>query len=344
MLLGQEGYRIPCTRRVFAPSLIERQTSSRSYEPTLRIVWREYDLAGRPLSPEREGYQSFHARCPSRYHSFSTPTIKPTHYIHIGLVTFLWANERCIIVSPLVLTIVIVESALQLVPKEIQSYTQIKQYAKRRQKNPDEVLLDRAFHHSAMQKLARKLGSGQVARMGRPDIVHGTLLQILETPLNWEQQLRVLIHTQDEQVITINPKIRLPKNYVRFVGLMEQLLVQKRVPESGDALMRVERRDLKQILKELGSDYRLGFSILGKPGLMRNVTKKATAFENPSAFIGGFPRGHFTENTRRFLDGIYCVDREPLDAWVVAGRFVYDFEWAIGVAQRRIDASSKQNG
>jgi len=244
----------------------------------------------------------------------------------------------------LVLTIVIAEAALQLVPKEIQSHTLIRQYAKRRQKNPDEVLLDRAFHHSAMQKLARKLGAGQVERMGRPDIVHGTLLQILETPLNWEQQLRVIIHTQDDQVITINPKIRLPKNYVRFVGLTEQLLVQKRVPENGEALMRVERKDLKQVLKELGSDHRLGFSILGKPRLMRNVAEEASEFENPSAFIGGFPRGHFTENTRRLLDAVYCVDRESLDAWVVAGRFVYDFEWAIGVAQGRIDASSKQNG
>jgi hypothetical protein len=28
-----------------------------------------------------------------------------------------------------------------------------------------------------------------------------------------------------------------------------------------------------------------------------------------------------------------------LDAWVVAGRFVYDFEWAIGIAQGRVKHS-----
>jgi rRNA small subunit pseudouridine methyltransferase Nep1 len=236
----------------------------------------------------------------------------------------------------LVLTIVIAESALQLVPKEIQSHAQIKQYAKRRQKNPEEVLLDRAFHHAAMQKLARKEQSRQVERMGRPDIVHNTLLQILETPLNWEQQLRVFVHTQDNQVITINPKIRLPKNYIRFVGLMEQLLVQKRVPERGDTLMQVEKRDLKQIVSGLEPERVLGFSTLGKPTLMRNVADQAREFENPLVFIGGFPRGHFTEETRRLLNAVYSVDRESLDAWVVAGRFVYDFEWAIGLAQGRI--------
>ena len=166
--------------------------------------------------------------------------------------------------SHLVLTIVIAEAALQLVPKEIQSHAQIKQYAKRRQKRAEEVLLDRAFHHAAMLKLARKGPRLQVERMGRPDIVHNTLLQILETPLNWEHQLRVLVHTQDDQVITINPRIRLPKNYVRFVGLIEQLLAQKRVPEKGETLMRVEKSDLRQIVRSAAAEKVLGFSTLGK--------------------------------------------------------------------------------
>jgi rRNA pseudouridine-1189 N-methylase Emg1 (Nep1/Mra1 family) len=28
-----------------------------------------------------------------------------------------------------------------------------------------------------------------------------------------------------------------------------------------------------------------------------------------------------------------------LDAWIVAGRFVYDFEWAIGIAEKRLKPS-----
>jgi len=242
-------------------------------------------------------------------------------------------------VNRLVLTIVIAESALQLVPREIQSHSQIKQYAQRRQKRSEEVLLDRAFHHAAMQKLARRERPLQVERMGRPDIVHNTLLQILETPLNWEHQLRVLVHTQDDQVITINPRIRLPKNYVRFVGLMEQLLVQKRVPETGEMLMQVEKSNLRQIVRSAAAEKVLGFSTQGKPMLMRDVAKQSSGSENALVFIGGFPRGHFREETRRLLNAIYCVDRESLDAWVVAGRFVYDFEWAIGLAQERVKHS-----
>jgi rRNA small subunit pseudouridine methyltransferase Nep1 len=187
-----------------------------------------------------------------------------------------------------------------------------------------------------MMKLARRGDHLQVERMGRPDIIHNTLLQILETPLNWEQHLHILVHTQDEQVIMINPRIRLPKNYIRFVGLMEQLLVQNRVPANGETLMRLEKRDLKQVVRGLKSDRVLGLSVLGKPTLMRDVADQASKAENPVVLIGGFPRGHFAEETRRLLDEVYCVDQKSLDAWIVAGRFVYDFEWAIGVAQGRI--------
>ena len=70
--------------------------------------------------------------------------------------------------------------------------------------------------------------------------------------------------------------------------------------------------------------------------IMRDIAHEASEAESPLAFIGGFPRGHFTDETRRLLDVIYCVDHDSLDAWVVAGRFVYDFEWAIGVAQGRL--------
>ena len=53
------------------------------------------------------------------------------------------------------LILVLADAALQRVPDEISSHPQIKQYASRRGKSPEEVLLDRAFHHSAMKRLAK---------------------------------------------------------------------------------------------------------------------------------------------------------------------------------------------
>lgn len=237
----------------------------------------------------------------------------------------------------MVLTLALVESALLLVPREIQSHAQIKRYAKRREKKPEEVLLDRAFHHAAMLKLAQRGFSVPVEKMGRPDIVHNTLLQVLETPLNWEGQLSVLVHTQDDYVIRINPKVRLPKNYIRFTGLIEQLFAEKRVPLKGEPLLSLEKRDLRGLIRLVSPSRVLGFSTLGKPVLMRSAANQARDFKNPLALIGGFPRGHFSEATQRLTDDLVRVDRESLDAWVVAGRFVYDFEWALGLAQNRVD-------
>jgi rRNA small subunit pseudouridine methyltransferase Nep1 len=235
--------------------------------------------------------------------------------------------------------LVLVEAALQLVPVEIQSHHQIKQYASRRQKRPNEVLLDRAFHHIAMQKLARTSYATPADKMGRPDIVHNTLLQVLETPLNWEGHLLVFVHTQDDHVISISPKVRLPKNYVRFVGLIEQLFLEKRVPKSGHPLLSIEKMTLRQLVEKIMPSRVLGFSTIGIPVLMREAANSAAKSDDPMIFIGAFPRGHFTEGTSRLAEKILRVDHEPLDAWIVAGRFVYDFEWAIGIAENRLKPS-----
>ena len=232
------------------------------------------------------------------------------------------------------LVLVLADAALQRVPDEIRSHPQIEQYASRRGKSPGEVLLDRAFHHSAMKRLARHGFSAE--KMGRPDIVHNTLLQILETPLNWMNKLEVLIHTQDGYLITVNPKIRLPKNYVRFVGLIEQLFKEKKVPKEGEALLSVERATNQQMVRKISPTRIIGLSTLGRPRLLRNVANNVAEFEKPMVLIGAFPRGHFKEDTKRILDETFCVDSSSLTSWIVAGRLVYDFEWSIGIAQARV--------
>lgn len=128
----------------------------------------------------------------------------------------------------------------------------------------------------------------------------------------------------------------MPKNYVRFVGLIEQLFAQKRVPEEGEPLMQLEKGGLQELVRTTHANNVLGFSILGNPVLMRSVAERMRKLENPLVFVGGFPRGHFGRETQSLLNEMCSVDRESLDAWVVAGRFVYDFEWSIGVAQNRI--------
>jgi len=233
------------------------------------------------------------------------------------------------------LTLVFVEAAIQRVPGEIRSHPQIKRYASKRRRSPHEILLDRSFHHSAMKELSRNRGT-LPEKMGRPDIIHNALLQVLETPLNWANYLKVILHTQDGQLITINPKIRLPKNYTRFVGLIEQLFSQKRVPLDGIPLLTMEEVSLEQSVARIAPSKVIGLTRLGNPELLRNVANNIAKEPNPVVFIGAFPRGHFTEETNRLVNETYSVDKQSLDTWIVAGRFVYDLEWSIGIAEKRL--------
>jgi rRNA pseudouridine-1189 N-methylase Emg1 (Nep1/Mra1 family) len=98
----------------------------------------------------------------------------------------------------------------------------------------------------------------------------------------------------------------------------------------------MEDRSLKQCVEKLAPTRVIGFTRIGKPELLRNVANSTAREANPMIFIGAFPRGHFSEDTRRLIDEAYCVDKHSLDTWVVAGRFVYDFEWSIGLAEKRL--------
>jgi rRNA pseudouridine-1189 N-methylase Emg1 (Nep1/Mra1 family) len=57
--------------------------------------------------------------------------------------------------------------------------------------------------------------------------------------------------------------------------------------------------------------------------------------------VGGFPRGHFATGTQQLVSEMFTVDTRSLDAWVVAGRFVYDFEWSMGLAKNRLESTDQ---
>ena len=57
----------------------------------------------------------------------------------------------------------------------------------------------------------------------RPDITHQLLMTLLDSPLNKAGKLKVYIRTAKRVLIDINPKLRVPRTYKRFAGLMGEL-------------------------------------------------------------------------------------------------------------------------
>eukprot|EP00835_Amoeboradix_gromovi_P002727 NODE_160_length_16633_cov_0.230132.p9 type:complete len:216 gc:universal NODE_160_length_16633_cov_0.230132:2896-2249(-) len=87
--------------------------------------------------------------------------------------------------------------------------------------------------------------SAQMKATCRPDILHHSVLQLLDSPLNHSNLLRVYISTQDHQLIELNEKTRLPRTFKRFCGLMCQLLQKMSIKSTqNDTLLRIVKNPI----------------------------------------------------------------------------------------------------
>jgi len=214
------------------------------------------------------------------------------------------------------LNLVLAESALELVPNEIRSLPAVANDAKRRGKDASEILLDRSFHHTAMMKLRDS------EKRGRPDLVHVTLLDITGSPLYLDGMVKAFVHTYDDLVLEFAEKTRIPKNYLRFRGLMEEALVER--PKSG--LIRAYPMGVKNLMRKIGSDLVVGLSVQGKQMTPEELAQMSGSARAPALVVGGFPHGHFTPETISACDQLVRIHPRPLEAHVVASRLVYEVE------------------
>ena len=228
------------------------------------------------------------------------------------------------------LLFVLAEAAIERVPKELWRHPAIVKTARVRRKRPGAMLLDRSLHHSAMR------GLPNAEKRGRPDIAHTTLLAVMGSPLNKAGLLRTYVHTIDGHVITIDPATRLPRNYNRFVGLIEQLYEEGQVPPGGPPLLTIKRERLAELVERLEPSRIIAFTRLGEPMTVEEAMRGLAGLEKPMVIVGGFPHGHFSDEVLSLADELICIDREGLDAWVVASRAIYEFERAIGLPAERL--------
>jgi len=231
------------------------------------------------------------------------------------------------------LTLVLVESALETIPKQLWNHGAIKKISEQRHKHPRFIVLDRSYHHSAMRKLELS------EKRERPDIVHFALLEALGSPLNKEKLLQVHVHTFNDYVISVKAETRLPRNYNRFVSLMEQLFELGRIPpaQAEAPLLRAERQTLTQLVHDqVKPSYVLALSRIGKRKTLEEAISKLTREERPTVFVGGFPHGHYSKGTTMLADEIVSIDKDMLETWTVVSRVTYEFERILSLHKKRL--------
>jgi rRNA small subunit pseudouridine methyltransferase Nep1 len=230
-----------------------------------------------------------------------------------------------------VLNLVLAESALETIPRQLWRHPLIRSYVEDRRKKAQFLLLDRSYHHAAM----RNLLWGE--KRGRPDIVHFSLLEALGTPLSKEGLLQVYVHTISNCVISIKRETRLPRNYNRFLGLFEQLFELRQIPSSGPPLLTLtENTILSRLVKKIKPDYIVAFSREGNFRTLQESISEFSDKKNPLAIVGGFPHGSFTKDTLKLADQVVAIDRQMLETWTLTARIIYEYEKLIDLPTKRL--------
>ena len=212
--------------------------------------------------------------------------------------------------------LILADSELELVPREIQGHPAVVKHAKSRKKKPSNMILDATYHHQAI----RSRYGAEAERRGRPDIVHFFLMNAQESILNAEGKLRIYVHTRNNEVIHISPETRLPKSYSRFIGLFESLFHNQCVPNCDEPLLWIERMSLQSLARSTGGRV----VVLTEKGERVNV-KHYDIPEDVTVIIGGFPSGDFLSNVS-FADAHISLHDSTLMAWVAAYEIITLYE------------------
>lgn len=218
--------------------------------------------------------------------------------------------------------IILADSAIELMPSNLINNEIIKRYAKKRGKQPSTVILDSSYHHKAMIRLPDS------KKRGRPDILHFCLQNLIGSPLvrSNPKTIEIYVHTINNQILKIDPETRLPKNFNRFIGLMEQVFIKKIIKTNEKTLIEMlETPSIEELVADIPKENRLIFSSKGSliklPEYFIDNAKKDLVL-----IIGAYPHGSFSENILKTSNKILSIYPQSIEAWVVLNRVIFSRE------------------
>jgi len=221
---------------------------------------------------------------------------------------------------------IFVEAALELVPRELLGSRDVIASARRRGVDPSRMLLDISYHYRAMRKHL-----ADWYRRGRPDIIHTSLLVLSSSPLWGLGVIGAVVETRHGLVL-FKSGVRIPRNYNRFVGLMEQVLVEGSAPPgSSDPLVRLERVDLLEYLARLSPEYVVLLDEKGRREDPVSLCRRIASSRLSAILIGGFQRGEFSERILSQGFDRVSIYGESLDTWAVVCKVNSLLERELGV-------------
>lgn len=179
----------------------------------------------------------------------------------------------------------------------------------------------------------------------RPDIVHQSLLMLMDSPLNRAGLLQVYIRTEKNVLIEINPQTRIPRTFKRFAGMMGWFntnlkrkftnnycisvqLLHKFCIRAGDTSVK-----LLKVIKNPITDHlpvgckKLATSFTGR--FVENCKTLVPTGDEPVAIvIGAFAHGVVKAE---YAEDLISISRYPLSAALACTKLCNSFEEVWGI-------------
>lgn len=219
------------------------------------------------------------------------------------------------------LSLIIAESSIELVPRDIVNHPAVVTSARKFEKHPSEILLDNSWHFAAMK------GMENETKRGRPDLVHFSLLEATSIPLYFENEIKIYVHTIDDKVIIIGENVRLPKSFHRFVGLIEKLFRDKIIKADDQTLLELKEMDFPSLVDMINPEKVIGLSSAGHPTTYENAASQLD--DDMCLVVGGFQKDDFSDSVRKKFHDSFSVEDTPLESHIILSRILYEYEKTI---------------
>ena len=162
----------------------------------------------------------------------------------------------------------------------------------------------------------------------RPDIVHQTLMTLLDSPLNKTGNLQVYIHTTKNVLIEVSPHLRIPRQFNRFCGLMVQLLHKLKIRAAGQSktLLRVVKNPVTRHLP-VGCRV-IGTSVKGRLIDTHDLVPTLPMDQSVCFVYGAHASGPVEVD---YVEEVCSFSSFPLSASVAVGKLVNAYERHLGI-------------
>ena len=219
------------------------------------------------------------------------------------------------------ISLIISESALELVPFELEDHPSVVSHARKLGKYSSEILLDNSWHFAAMKGIKNEI------KRGRPDLVHFSILEATTIPLYLQNKLNLFVHTIDNKVISFGKNVHLPKSYHRFEGVIEKLYQEKKIMTKNELLLEIKEQTFSELIDEINPSKIIGFSTEGE---LSSYEKIASQISDDSCIvIGGFQKGHFSDSVQNTITDLFSIGNESFEGHIVTSRILYEYEKTI---------------